>query len=681
MVWFRRRNQPRSRGEAPNFPEPMITLRPPTAAEAWVSPSFSLDRAAQVVSKAANVGENLVVIVDWKTLSVLYLAGSSETLFNVTRENFCKDPSVWQASVSDYDRAAMLNLKTEVEARGWAARVLKATGGDGMLRTLRCLARKVEVEGQVLLICHAVELEPEDAMMPSVIMRREIEVAHVGVAVTDPGGIFIYLNQEHINLFGYSSATELVGQKWSIFYTPEAILYLESVAFPALAERGVWKGRVMAKRKNGSLFHEELSLTSLPGGGIVCNCSNVSDDRTLAEQLRKSEELFRTFLNTTPTGVLICPIGGNYEFVNRLALKWFGSLLAVPTTPGAGARLLNDHHAFEAWHEADRKVLSTGERQIFDFPWNCDGQDLVFEVDKCPLSLGQSKLSHICTLVRGVTEQRRLEKEAEAMARHRDELNVMQREFISMVSHEFRTPMTSIQGVHYLLSKKTAQLPSPQVGDIERLLGLQGLALSHLKELVDQVLLLNRMEQAAPADAIPPTGVAEFFSSLINGLNLSVATNRVLLELDLPVAYEAQFDAAKVRVACDNLISNALKYSAEEHKVRVKVRLAPPGWCFSVTDQGRGIPAADQAKLFKPFHRASNVQGVPGTGLGLAIVRRAVDFHAGSISFTSAVGVGSEFLVTIPAVYSPAGVPGKIDAPAIFSSPTFPTAAALGKAR
>jgi signal transduction histidine kinase len=223
-----------------------------------------------------------------------------------------------------------------------------------------------------------------------------------------------------------------------------------------------------------------------------------------------------------------------------------------------------------------------------------------------------------------------------------------------MVSHEFRTPLTSIQGVHYLLSKKVAQLPVEQANGMEKLLGLQSEALRNLKELVDQVLLLNRLEHSAPGEPLPQVGVADFFSKLIEGLNVSVAHQRIVLELELPESFTAGFDVAKMRAACENLIANGLKYSAEDTKVRVKVRLAPQGWGFSVADCGRGIPEADQAKLFQPFHRASNVQGVAGTGLGLAIVRRVVDHHGGSISFTTALGKGSEFLLVFPSPQPPA---------------------------
>ncbi len=74
-------------------------------------------------------------------------------------------------------------------------------------------------------------------------------------------------------------------------------------------------------------------------------------------------------------------------------------------------------------------------------------------------------------------------------------------------------------------------------------------------------------------------------------------------------------------------------------------------------DRGRGIPEADRKKLFQPFHRASNVGRVPGTGLGLTIIQRVVDFHHGTLGFTSEVGVGTTFTLTFPRSFAPPAAP------------------------
>jgi signal transduction histidine kinase len=97
-----------------------------------------------------------------------------------------------------------------------------------------------------------------------------------------------------------------------------------------------------------------------------------------------------------------------------------------------------------------------------------------------------------------------------------------------------------------------------------------------------------------------------------------------------------------------NLLSNAIKYSPEGGMVYIDVACEAEQLTLKVSDEGIGIPAKDQQRLFTAFHRASNVGAIAGTGLGLLIVKHAVDLHGGAIVFQSKEGVGTTFVVTIP---------------------------------
>ncbi len=623
--------------------------RLPTSCDSWAAPGFSTEAALRALAVAAHTERSLIFVMDWFARRFVYFQGSPQVLFGISPEEFCSDPIAWQRSLSPYDHATLVGLREELAAQRVCVRIVQATGGDGVVRSLRCDARLVEIEGRTLA-CGSVlpvEISAPEVSAPN-LMRAAVEHAREGLAVTDAAGIFVYLNQEHVDIFGYETAAEIIGKSWQILYTADGTQHIEKVVFPELSVRGMWRGQLMAKRKDGSLFHESISLSLLPGGGLVCNCRDVSEQVAIAERLRESEELFRVFLNALPTGVMIRRLSGPFEFVNDATKRWFALAGIVPPKLGILEKCPSEDPVFGGSSAADQQLAATGESLIFDYSLLCGDRTWILEVQKTPLCLSRSERSHVCTLVRDVTEQRRLEQLSGAEAQRSEEHNAIQREFISMVSHEFRTPLTSIQGVHYLLGKKTARLPVEQGDDFRRLLLLQGVALENLKELVDQVLLLNRLEHAS-FDARPPAvNVAQFFTALIDGLNISVAHDRVRLDLDLPQSYNAELDVAKIRAAGENLISNALKYSAQGAEVRVKVMLADAGWQFSVVDHGRGIPKADQAKLFQPFHRATNVDGVAGTGLGLAIVRRVVDFHGGTIVFSSKEGVGSEFTLIFP---------------------------------
>jgi signal transduction histidine kinase len=124
---------------------------------------------------------------------------------------------------------------------------------------------------------------------------------------------------------------------------------------------------------------------------------------------------------------------------------------------------------------------------------------------------------------------------------------------------------------------------------------------------------------------------------------------RVRLHLTLPPAEHLFWlDDTLIRNIVGNLLSNAIKYSPHGGTVLLSVQDQGNSLVFTVSDQGIGIPEADQAQLFESFHRASNVGAISGTGLGLSIVKEAVSCHAGEIQVTSTVEQGSTFTVTIP---------------------------------
>jgi signal transduction histidine kinase len=253
----------------------------------------------------------------------------------------------------------------------------------------------------------------------------------------------------------------------------------------------------------------------------------------------------------------------------------------------------------------------------------------------------------------------RLEHDVRILSERRRELLEIQREFISMVSHEFRTPLTTIQGTQFLLEKlltTSGNLDTSVAENAEKWFNIQASGLKALNKLVDQVLMLNRIDHMTGEASFELLSPGVVIAETVDRFNDSMDSPRVVLQNDVPMGFAAAMDSRLVKAAAENLISNGLKYSGLDCPVRVRVYTEPGGWALEVDDQGMGIPQEDQEKLFHPFFRASNVGAVPGTGLGLAIVKRAVDFHVGSVEFESRRNAGTAFRLRFPtAVYPPAG--------------------------
>jgi hypothetical protein len=182
-----------------------------------------------------------------------------------------------------------------------------------------------------------------------------------------------------------------------------------------------------------------------------------------------------------------------------------------------------------------------------------------------------------------------------------------------------------------------------------RVLELQRRAIASLRELVDQVLLINQLDSCRTKKPIRrEVPVSEFVRLIIDGFNETASRGRVELADELPRGFSFLMYDRPLRAAVENLISNALKYSPEASTVAVTLKMECRGLKVDVADHGLGISEKDVAQLFQSFFRGGNVGQVPGTGLGLVVVKRAVDLHGGRISVTSKIGSGSTFSIWLP---------------------------------
>jgi signal transduction histidine kinase len=222
-----------------------------------------------------------------------------------------------------------------------------------------------------------------------------------------------------------------------------------------------------------------------------------------------------------------------------------------------------------------------------------------------------------------------------------------------MASHEFRTPLATIHGSVDLLMHYDDRMPV----DKKRLTLLKiDDAVERMTHMLENVLVIGRSDAGRLQFKPQPSQVAVFCKSLVDELRSAMAEpfRRIQMAMDLPRDTDAYLvDEVLIRNIVGNLLSNAIKYSPHGGQVTLRVRPRPGELVITVSDQGIGIPLADQPQLFESFHRASNVGNISGTGLGLAIVRDAVQCHGGSISLESTPGEGSTFTVVLTAPAAP----------------------------
>lgn len=230
------------------------------------------------------------------------------------------------------------------------------------------------------------------------------------------------------------------------------------------------------------------------------------------------------------------------------------------------------------------------------------------------------------------------------------ELNELKSRFLSMASHEFRTPLTSILSSSELLQRYGDRLTKEKINTYHQRIQT---SVKHMTTLVDEVLLVEKSRAGLTNFAPTSLDLRAFCQDMLDEFMLGIAANHQLSihfeGADQDGRILGEMDEESLRRILHNLVSNAVKYSAQGSRVDVWVISAGDKIRFVVKDEGIGIPAQDQPRLFEFFHRAVNVGVISGTGLGLYIVKQAVDQHGGTIQIQSQEGQGSTFTVELPA--------------------------------
>jgi two-component system, sensor histidine kinase and response regulator len=227
------------------------------------------------------------------------------------------------------------------------------------------------------------------------------------------------------------------------------------------------------------------------------------------------------------------------------------------------------------------------------------------------------------------------------------ELNRLKSEFVSMISHDFRTPLTAIRGFTELIQHAGQSLT---VETQERYFQKIDAAINHMLYLLDEVLLIGSLDAGKVQYQPICFNLEHFCHELIETLQLGISSQHQLCFTCSGDSPTAEMDQMLLHQILTNLISNAIKYSPDGGQIQVDLCCEHGLATFRVQDQGIGIPLENQHQLFETFFRCSNVGDIKGTGLGLAVVKRCVDAQQGEIAIDSKEGIGTSVVVKLPLV-------------------------------
>ncbi len=379
-------------------------------------------------------------------------------------------------------------------------------------------------------------------------------------------------------------------------------------------------------------------------------------EQTVTRQKRTEEALLssiatnRALLNAIPD--IMFRINSDGVIVNYKAPKESNLSLHEPEFLGKKVEEVVPASMAQSFLERIKQAKATGELQVMEYQWPGQESTSYWEV-----RLAVSEENEIVAIVRNITEQKQAENELRETLRKEKELSELKSRFISMASHEFRTPLTAILGSTELLKHY-----GHRWGEEKKLVHFDRIYsyVQHMTQLLDDVLLVGKAEAGKLEFKPSPMNAIQFCRSLVEELQLSAGREHTIIftPQGLTAEYEneagsipctsANLDEKLLRHILSNLLSNAIKYSPVSTTIQFFLTCLNSHIEIQIQDQGIGIPDEDKPRLFEAFHRATNVGRFPGTGLGLAIVKNAVDLHGGLITVNSQVEVGTTFTVRLP---------------------------------
>lgn len=390
----------------------------------------------------------------------------------------------------------------------------------------------------------------------------------------------------------------------------------------------------------------------------------------------ETSNLLHAIIETAIDGIITIDNRGRIESLNPSALKIFGYkeeelvgknisiLMPEPDKSRHDGYLLNYQNT------GDKKIIGKGRevrglrKDGSEFPFRLAVSEVQLQerviyagfihdlskekeaeefLKKYTLELEEMVENRTKSLKLMLDELKLAKEEVNVSLENEKKINRMKSRFVSMASHEFRTPLSSMQLSAVLIEKYLQNHDNHQI--LKHLHKIKN-AIGGLNNILNDFLSLEKLEAGIIAPSYQLFDVFKFSEELTEEMQLITKKDQIIIYQHTGSESKIHLDQNLLRNCLINLISNAIKYSGEHTLIEFSTEINEKQYLFTVKDNGIGIPEEDHEALFQPFFRANNTGNIPGTGLGLNIVKRYVGLMNGQIHFESTSGMGTRFILT-----------------------------------
>ncbi|MGV6860527.1 MAG: PAS domain-containing sensor histidine kinase [Putridiphycobacter sp.] len=484
-----------------------------------------------------------------------------------------------------------------------------------------------------------------------------------GLIVVNKNREIVEVNHRMTEMFGFTY-DELIGNDLNVLI-PDDIKskhnkYVEGYnQKPERKQMGV--GRVLkAQRKDKTLFHIETSLNHLQIEGETFYVALLTDIskrveaetelKNLNENLEKtiknrtkelfdSQALYTAVARNFPNGTInVFDEDLNYIFAEGKELYKMGITSKKLIGTSYLKRLPEDVKS-----EIEKELRAVFNNEVHDFELETKGQ--IYHINAVPLKGKGNKIDKILVVETNVTKEKLASKQLKESLAKEKEINEMKSRFVSMASHQFRTPLTTILSSVSLID---SYIQRQRVEATEKHIKRIKSSVKGLTDILNDFLSSDKLESNMVNVNIKPIDFKPFLSEIIEELQ-AIAKENQHIQLNLSLEHDVlNSDTNILKNIIYNLINNAIKYSEAGQNIIVNAIELKQQLKIEVIDAGIGIPKDDQENLFGRFYRATNAQNHKGTGLGLNIVKSYLDLLNGNITFESEENKGTKFTVKIP---------------------------------
>lgn len=520
-------------------------------------------------------------------------------------------------------------------------------------------------------------------------LRLVTETANDAIITCDNNFNIIQWNNAAEGMYGYSKE-EIIGKPLvQLMSVEEKKIFLknviESEGQPFKFDHGKQFKR-MGRKKDGTVFHIEVSIADWERKGRVYythiirditdrvnrekeleeyrehleqlveertekfnavnrKLSDEIDKLTIAEsQIRNQIEFLEILINTIPIPVYIRNRDKIFIDCNKSFEEFFG--LKKEKVTGKSNNDLFPPELAEIYNKMDEEILDKKGRVGFETKVN-DREGILHEVViyQTVFKNNKDEIEGTVGVILDITDQKNLQREIKKSLDKEKELGELRSAFISTVSHEFRTPLTTILSSSDLIelynSKEGTESTNEFVHKIQK-------AVAYMIDLIDDVLIINKAEAGKLKFNPRFVDINNLIKEIVEDAK-ALSNNKHTFLVNIKVnSQRYNIDPKLFKQILSNLLSNAVKYSPNGGRIQLEVNEANSMLKTSVSDNGIGISEEDQKHLFEAFYRCRNAENIPGTGLGLSITKKAVELHNGTITVQSASSKGTTFTFQLP---------------------------------